>query len=93
MHRRWLVCVDVSRYDGAPMAKKKDKDKGFPRNGMEYNDRFKMTVKEFGREILIELNRGKAKVSDDGKTVTIKYKDSPTRKADGRTSEEPTTDL
>jgi hypothetical protein len=50
------------------------------REDMAYNDRFRMTVKEFGREIVIELNRGKAKVSKDKKTITITYKDSPTRK-------------
>ena|ERR1039458_3337971 len=52
----------------------------FPRYGMAYTDRFRMTVKDFGREILIELNRGTAKVSDDGKKIIINYADSPTRK-------------
>jgi hypothetical protein len=51
------------------------------RDDMDYNDRFRMIVKEFGRQIVIELNRGRAKVSPDGKTVTITYRDSPTRKA------------
>jgi hypothetical protein len=51
------------------------------RDDMNYNDRFRMIVKEFGREIVIELNRGKAKVSPDGKTVTITYRDAFTRKA------------
>lgn len=49
------------------------------REDMNYNDRFRMTVKEFGREIIIELNRGKAEVSDDQKTVTIRYTDSRLR--------------
>jgi hypothetical protein len=66
------------------MAKTKPEEKQFPRQGMEYKDRFRMTVKEFGREIVIELNRGKAKISKDKKTVTITYKDSPTRKASGK---------
>ena len=51
------------------------------RSDMDFNDRFRMTVKEFGRRIVIELNRGTATVSDDKKTVTINYNDSPTRKA------------
>jgi hypothetical protein len=46
---------------------------------MDYNDRFRMTVKEFGREIVIELNRGKPEVSDDKRTVTIRYTDSQVR--------------
>jgi hypothetical protein len=50
------------------------------RDDMDYNDRFRMIVKEFGRKIVIELNRGKAKLSDDGKTVTITYRDSLVRK-------------
>ncbi len=50
------------------------------RDDMDYNDRFRMIVKEFGREIVIELNRGKATVTPDGKTVTIKYRDAITRK-------------
>lgn len=48
---------------------------------MDYQDRFRLVVKEFGRKVVIELNRGRAKVSDDGKTVTITYRDSPVRKA------------
>jgi hypothetical protein len=51
------------------------------RDDMDYNDRFKMTVKEFGRLIVIELNRGVAELSRDRKTVTITYNDSQTRKA------------
>lgn len=46
----------------------------------DYNDRFRLIVKEFGRKIVLELNRGKAKLSEDGKTVTITYRDSPARK-------------
>jgi len=65
------------------MAKTKAEEKEFPRHGMDYNDRFRMTVKEFGREIVIQLNRGKAKISKDKKTVTITYKDGQTRKASG----------
>jgi hypothetical protein len=69
------------------MAKTKAEETKFPRGDMDYNDRFKMTVKEFGRVILIELNRGKAKVSKDGKTVTITYNDSKTRKSSGKDSD------
>jgi hypothetical protein len=47
---------------------------------MGYDDRFRLIVKEFGRKIVIELNRGKAKLSEDGKTITITYRDSPVRK-------------
>jgi hypothetical protein len=50
------------------------------RKDMDYNDRFRLIVKEFGREIVLELNRGTAKVSEDKKTVTITYNDANTRK-------------
>jgi hypothetical protein len=59
----------------------KTKIEKWPRDGFVYNDRFRLTVKEFGREILIELNRGKAVCAPDGKTVTIKYEDDENRKA------------
>lgn len=49
------------------------------RKDMDYGDRFKMTVKEFGQKVVIELNRGKAVCSKDGKTVTIKYPDDGNR--------------
>ena len=62
------------------MALSKREQGRFPRYGMVYTDRFRMTVKDFGREILIELNRGTAKLSDDGKKIIINYADSPTRK-------------
>jgi hypothetical protein len=52
----------------------------FPREGMSYEDRFRMTVGKFGRRILIELNRGTAKCSDDGKSVIITYSDAARRK-------------
>lgn len=42
---------------------------------MDYQDRFKMTMKNFGRKVVIELNRGAAKLSEDGKAVTITYRD------------------
>jgi hypothetical protein len=51
------------------------------RDDMDYNDRFRLIVKEFGREIVLELNRGRATVTPDGKTVTIRYEDAPSRKA------------
>jgi hypothetical protein len=44
------------------------------RDDMDYEDRFRMTVKHYGREVVIELNRGKASVSDDERTVTIRYR-------------------
>jgi hypothetical protein len=47
---------------------------------MAYTDRFRMTVRNFGRQILIEVNRGTAKVSEDGKTVIITYRDAANRK-------------
>ncbi|PYT10707.1 MAG: hypothetical protein DMG59_28160 [Acidobacteria bacterium] len=47
--------------------------------GMDYQDRFKLTVKNFGRKVVIALNRGAAKVSKDGKTVFITYSDSSVR--------------
>ena len=51
------------------------------RDDMAYDDRFRLLVREFGRKTVIELNRGKAEVSEDQKTVTITYPDSQTRKA------------
>ena len=54
----------------------------FPRDDhFQYNDRFRLTVKEFGRLIVIDLNRGIAKCTDGGKKVTIRYEDDETRKA------------
>jgi hypothetical protein len=49
------------------------------RKDMPYGDRFSLTVKDFGRKIVIKVNRGKAEVSDNGKLVTIEYKDSNVR--------------
>jgi hypothetical protein len=63
------------------MVKAKADKKDFPREGMDYKDRFRLTVGDFGRKILIELNRGTAEVSDDKKTVVITYEDSASRKA------------
>jgi hypothetical protein len=54
---------------------------GFPHFGMAYEDRFRMTVRNFGRKVVIEVNRGRAVASADGKVVTITYRDSATRKA------------
>lgn len=51
------------------------------KDDMDYQHRFRLTVKEFGRKIIMELNRGRAKVSEDGKIVTITYRDSPVRRA------------
>jgi hypothetical protein len=45
----------------------------------QYGDRFSLTVKEFGREVIIRVNRGTAECSEDGKLVTITYDDSPIR--------------
>jgi hypothetical protein len=49
------------------------------RNDVDYEDRFRMTVKHYGREVVIERNRCKVSVSDDGRTVTIRYRDSAVR--------------
>jgi len=46
---------------------------------MAYGDRFSMEVKNFGRRVVIKVNRGTAKCSNDGKRVTITYKDSMVR--------------
>jgi len=62
------------------MALSKREQRLFPRYGMAYTDRFRMTVKDFGRGILIELNRGTAEVSEDKKKVVIRYDDGQTRK-------------
>jgi hypothetical protein len=45
-----------------------------------YKDRLTLAVKDFGRKVVIKVNRGKAVCSQNGKLVTITYKDSPTRK-------------
>jgi hypothetical protein len=44
---------------------------------MAYGDRFNLSVKDFGRKVLITVNRGKIVSSRDGKTATITYTDSP----------------
>jgi hypothetical protein len=46
---------------------------------MAYGDRFSMQIKDFGRKVVITVNRGVAKCSDDGKLVTITYKDAKVR--------------
>jgi hypothetical protein len=46
---------------------------------MAYGDRFNLSVKDFGRKVLITVNRGKIVSSRDGKTATITYTDSPVR--------------
>jgi hypothetical protein len=43
-------------------------------------DRLQLTIKDFGRTVRISAPRGKAVVSKDRKTVTIRYDDGPTRK-------------
>jgi|GEM_PF-5665606 len=50
------------------------------RPDMAYGDRFTLTVKDFGRKVEIKVNRGTAVCTQNGKKVTITYKDSPTRK-------------
>ena len=52
--------------------------KDFPRPGMAYQDRFRMTIGKFGREIKIEVNRGKIRCIDDA-TAIIEYHDSKVR--------------
>jgi hypothetical protein len=59
------------------MAMKPKASKEFPREGMRYEDRFRMTVANYGRTVMIELNRGTAKISEDAKTIVIKYRDAP----------------
>jgi hypothetical protein len=58
------------------MASKAKSATEFPREGMRYEDRFRMTVANYGRTVVIELNRGTATISEDGKTVVIKYRDA-----------------
>ena len=47
------------------------------RPDMPYGDRFTLAVKDFGRKVIIKINRGKAVCGQRGKLVTITYKDSP----------------
>ena len=49
------------------------------RKDMPYGDRFTLAVKDFGRKVIIKVNRGYAEVSEGGKLVTITYKDSKVR--------------
>ena len=42
-------------------------------------DRLTLTVKEFGRKVVIAIVRGKMECSKDGKKMTITYTDSPVR--------------
>jgi len=49
------------------------------RKDMAYGDRFTLAVKDFGRKVVVKVNRGCAEVSKDGKLVTITYEDSPVR--------------
>ena len=44
-------------------------------------DRLQLAIKDFGRVVRIRLNRGKAEISKDGKTVTIRYKVASTKNA------------
>lgn len=46
---------------------------------MAYGGRFTLSVKDFGRKVLITFNRGKIVASKDHKTATITYTDSPVR--------------
>jgi hypothetical protein len=46
---------------------------------MAYSDRFTLTVKDFGRKVVISTNRGRIVTSNRGMTATITYKDSPVR--------------
>ena len=50
------------------------------RKGMPYADRFSLAVKDFGRKVTVKVNRGRAVCRQNGKLVTITYKDSPVRK-------------
>jgi hypothetical protein len=46
---------------------------------MAYGDRFVLEVKDFGRKVVINVKRGKAECSNNGKRVTITYTDSHAR--------------
>jgi hypothetical protein len=48
---------------------------------MAYGDRLSLIVKDFGRKVVIKVNRGTAVCTQEGKLVTITYKDSPVRKS------------
>jgi hypothetical protein len=53
----------------------------FPLAGMQYSDRLKLTIKEYGRKVVIKVNRATALVvSKDQRTITISYDDGKTRK-------------
>lgn len=49
---------------------------------MDYQDRFSLTVKNFGRRVVVVVQRGTVKCEENGriKTVTISYPDGKTRK-------------
>jgi len=46
---------------------------------MAHGDRFTLSVKRFGRKVIIKVNRGRITPSEDGTTATITYRDSPVR--------------
>jgi hypothetical protein len=46
---------------------------------MAYGDRFTLSIKDFGRRVLITVNRGKIVSSKNRKMATITYVDSPVR--------------
>jgi hypothetical protein len=46
---------------------------------MVFGDRMALTIKEFGRRVVITVNRGKVKVSANKKKITITYLDDENR--------------
>ena len=46
---------------------------------MGYGDRMALVVKDFGRHVVIDIQRGKTKLSKNGKRLTISYDDGPNR--------------
>ena len=49
------------------------------RGGTPYGDRLTLAIKDFGRKVVIKVNRGHAECSERGRLVTITYRDSPLR--------------
>ena len=46
---------------------------------MAYGDRMALSIKEFGRKVVITLNRGRIKELPKAKKITILYPDDETR--------------
>ncbi len=47
---------------------------------MAFGDRLNISIKDFGRRVVITARRGTIELSDDRKTATVNYRDDETRR-------------